>query len=96
MWTCSCTLYMQAVTKQVCWNQHIQLQNIIVHTCVTHIIVISRLHQNLNERLSHKIVVTTAFGGSRGTCIFNVKSWVKGMRVFRRVYIAAAPLQHFL
>ena len=81
------------VTKQVCWNQPEQFDNVIVHPGGMHIIQsFCACIANLMKGSALEIYVAAAYGGLKG--IFNGKSWVKALRAFQGV--SAALLKQFL
>jgi len=76
-----------AVTKQICWYQSLQFNNVIVHPGGMHFIqsfvgCIGKLMKDSGL----ESYVAAAYGGLTG--IFNGKSWVKAMRAFRSVSVA--------
>ena len=76
-----------AVTKQICWYQSLQFNNVIVHPGGMHFIqsfvgCIGKLMKGSGL----ESYVAAAYGGLTG--IFNGKSWVKAMRAFRSVSVA--------
>ena len=81
------------VTKQVCWHQQLQFQNVIVHPGDMHIIqlFIGCIAKLMNGS-ALDIYVAPAYRGLTG--LFNGKSWVKALRYFRAV--SAVLLKRFL
>ena len=81
------------MTKQVCWHQPLQFQNVIVHPGGMHIIqsFIGCIAKLMNRSALY-VYVAAAYRGMTG--IFKGKSWMKAMRSFRAV--SAALLNRFL
>ena len=62
----SMDMQLYEVTKQVCWDDSVQFQNIIAHPGGMHITVIHRLHCEANERFSiGRICCCSLWGADR-------------------------------
>ncbi|KAL5020004.1 hypothetical protein ScPMuIL_002896 [Solemya velum] len=86
-------MQLYVVTKQVCWSQPTQFQNVVLHPGGMHVVqsFLSCIGKLMNGS-GLEAYVSAAYGGLTG--IFNGKSWVKALRAYRGV--TAALLKRFL